>query len=433
MTTPRTEFLLCNAGYYGTLAAVRSLGRSGVPVITVDPSFTATSRYSRYSRKHLVCPPFELTDKWAEWLLQLGRSGPRRAIYATSDAVSFALARYRDDLGGLLDLYQPNLNTIMCILDKGSLSQHAAAAGLGTPETWLPESIDDAVKTIHRVGGKIVIKPRTQLAISTYAKGAVIDAAKTNGRAEYERLVEPGAHDRDFARQYPQVMLPLLQRYLPQAMDSVLSITGFRDITGAHTIMRGANKVLQQPMHLGVGMCFEEAAVDPALAERITRLCERIGYYGAFELEFIVNDSGPLLIDFNGRFYNQLAFDIARGLDLPRLVYAGATGDKEELRRLTSLIPSATEKGETAYCNSFGLSTTYRLQHALGRISREEAQTWHQWYQSRGGPVIDPVHDDGDRFPVVVDRVRRCWFAVRHARSFVRYTVLAQGARTKPD
>jgi hypothetical protein len=47
-------------------------------------------------------------------------------------------------------------------------------------------------------------------------------------------------------------------------------------------------------------------------------LCERIGYYGAFELEFVVTQGRMLLIDFNGRFYNQLAF----GMDLPKLVYA---------------------------------------------------------------------------------------------------------------
>src|SRR4051794_13214442 len=85
--------VLCNANYYGTLAAVRSLGRAGVPVVTVDPSMLAPARYSRYSGSHLNSPPFELTADWAEWLLRYGRTGPRKAIYATSDAVSFALAR----------------------------------------------------------------------------------------------------------------------------------------------------------------------------------------------------------------------------------------------------------------------------------------------------------------------------------------------------
>jgi len=94
--------VLCNAGYYGTLAAVRSLGRAGVPVVTVDPSLLAPGRYSRYSNLHVSSPPFEMTEDWVEWLLRFGRSGPRRAIYATSDAVSFALALRRDELSSVL-------------------------------------------------------------------------------------------------------------------------------------------------------------------------------------------------------------------------------------------------------------------------------------------------------------------------------------------
>src|ERR1700739_1345020 len=99
MTETRSAaILLGNASYYGTLAAVRSLGRAGVKVVTIDPSRTSLSRYSRYSSQHLRGPACEESSAWAEWLLRKARIGPRPAIYATSDAVSFALARYRKEL-----------------------------------------------------------------------------------------------------------------------------------------------------------------------------------------------------------------------------------------------------------------------------------------------------------------------------------------------
>ena len=74
--------------------------------------------------------------------------------------------------------------------------------------------------------------------------------------------------------------------------------------------MRAARKIVQQPRSIGIGLCFEPALVDPLLAERTKRLCERIGYYGVFELEFILAEGKAMLIDFNGRFYHQMAFDI---------------------------------------------------------------------------------------------------------------------------
>src|SRR5215475_655591 len=123
MESEAPAILLGNANYYGTLAAIRSLGRAGVKVVTVDPSMISHGRYSRYSSQHLRCPVFEESSAWAEWLLRKARIGPRRAIYATSDAVSFALAHYRDELSSDFDLYQPGLGTVMKILDKGLLMQ----------------------------------------------------------------------------------------------------------------------------------------------------------------------------------------------------------------------------------------------------------------------------------------------------------------------
>src|SRR5215510_3578574 len=77
----RASMVLCNASYYGTLAAVRSLGRAGVPVVTVDTDVLAPARYSRYSSLHLSSPSSQAAD-WSDWLFALGRSGPRRVIYA---------------------------------------------------------------------------------------------------------------------------------------------------------------------------------------------------------------------------------------------------------------------------------------------------------------------------------------------------------------
>jgi hypothetical protein len=101
--TQSAAILLGNANYYGTLAAVRALGRAGVKVVTVDPSMIWHSRYSRYSGRHLTCPAFEDFQR-TEWLLRKARIGPSRAIYATSDAVLFALARYRNELSADFEL-----------------------------------------------------------------------------------------------------------------------------------------------------------------------------------------------------------------------------------------------------------------------------------------------------------------------------------------
>jgi D-aspartate ligase len=410
--------VLCNASYYGTIAAIRSLGRAGIPVVAVDNGLLSTGRRSRYSKSYLSSPPFEAED-WPDWLLTLGRDGVRRAIYATSDAVSFALADRREELSSVFDLYQPNLETMMCILDKGLLHQHARAVGIETPETWFPQSADDADRTVREVGGQIVAKPRSQLCASSGAKGMLINTATMNRGGIYDRLSSVFGLKNAFTKRFPEMAMPMLQRYYPESAKEIYSLSGFRDMSGSHVVMRAAMKILQLPRRLGIGLCFEEAEVIPEIAQRTIQLCERIGYYGAFELEFVVAQDRMLLIDFNGRFYNQLAFDIARGMDLPGLVYAGATGATEELERLISRAELRDEEPSLAFCNGFSLSLTVAAQQMFKRISREEASHWRQWRKTYKGRVVDAIHDSDDPLPAVIDAASRVGQYMRYPRKFV--------------
>jgi D-aspartate ligase len=411
--------LLGNASYYGTLAAVRSLGRAGVNVVTVDPSTICHSRYSRYSSQHLTCPAFEESSAWAEWLLQKARIGPRRAIYATSDAVSFALARYRNELSADFELYQPGLDTIMSILDKGLLMQNAEAVGIETPPTWFPQNSAEAAKIAKNAGGKVLIKPRSQLAQRTKTKGTVVESRELRVQSIFDSYMKDQSANSEFAKQYSVAMAPLIQQYYPQAVENVYSLSGFREKIGGGVIMRAARKILQQPRWIGTGLCFEPALVDPILADQAKRLCERIGYYGVFELEFILAEGKAMLIDFNGRFYHQIAFDIGRGMDLPALAYAAATSNQAEVTRLMAHGNSGKQADVAGFCNHFVLATMVRTQRILRTMSSNDAACWLNWSRGSHGTMIDAVKDPHDALPAFVDVAQHLLHALRHPRAFV--------------
>src|SRR5262249_39724065 len=153
-------------------------------------------------------------------------------------------------------------------------------------------------------------------------KGTVVESRGHRVQTLFDSYMKDGSTT-EFAKQNP--VSPLVQQYYPQAAESVYTLSGFRETIGGGVIIRAARKILQQPRCIGTGLCFEPALVDPLLADRTKRLCERIGYYGVFELEFILAEGKAMLIDFNGRFYHQIAFDVARGMELPALAYAAAT------------------------------------------------------------------------------------------------------------
>jgi D-aspartate ligase len=416
----QSAILLGNANYYGTLAAVRSLGRAGVEVVTVDPSRICHGRYSRYSSQHLTCPAFEDCSAWAEWLLQKGRVGPRRAIYATSDAVSFALARYRNELSNDFELYQPGLDTIMSVLDKGLLMQNARRVGIETPPTWFPQSSSEAAKMAKDAGRTVVIKPRSQLAQRTKTKGTIVESGGQHIRSIFDSYMKDQSTKSEFAKQSSVAMAPLIQRHYPQAFESVYSLSGFRENIGGGIIMRAARKIVQQPRGIGIGLCFEPALVDPLLAEQAKRLCERIGYYGIFELEFIIADGKAMLIDFNGRLYNQIALDIARGMELPALAYAAATGNQADVTRLMAHGNSGERDDVAGFCNHFAFATMVKMQRILRTMSREDAARWLSWSRGSHGTIIDAVKDPSDALPAFIDVAQYLLHTLRHPRAFVR-------------
>ena len=184
--------------------------------------------------------------------------------------------------------------------------------------------------------------------------------------------------------------------------------------------MRAARKILQQPRSIGIGLCFESTLVDPVLVDQAKRLCERIGYYGVFELEFIVAEGKAMLIDFNGRFYHQIAFDIARGMELPALAYAAATNNQAEVTRLMAHGNSEKHDDVAGFSNHFVLATLVKTQRTLRTMSRKDAARWLDWSRGSHGTMIDAVKDPDDAVPAFVDVAQYLLQSLRHPRAFVR-------------
>lgn len=417
--------LLTDGGYYGTLAAARALGRAGVPITVADPSRVASAAWSRHVTRRLRCPPAWDVDRFVGWMRGLGgpKAAERHVVLATSDDVSFALATRRAELEERFVLHQPELETILAFLDKSRLLAHARAAGLGVPETWLPESDADAARIIREVGGLLVIKPRTQALLRTHLKGELVSSQHSDGNV-YASFRRRNEYAEPLRTRFAEMTWPMVQRFHPEAIERVYSLAGFRDRSGRHVVMRGAEKVLQRPRQLGIGLCFEDAPVDPILAEGLRRLFERVGYFGVFEAEFIRVGDRALLIDLNARLYNQMAFDIARGLPLPGLLYDAALGRDDAVAGALAAVPPDDGQGPRAFCNRFGLAVLVGAKRISGDMSRDDALRWRAWLGAKNGSVVDAVADSDDPRPLAFEIAQQLYSYVRHPRAFVRTIAL---------
>ncbi|MHB8876311.1 MAG: carboxylate--amine ligase, partial [Myxococcaceae bacterium] len=369
--TARPPVLLAMADYYGTLAAVRCLGRRGVPVTIAEGRLLAPARWSRFVTRRVPCPDLACPERFVEWLLSFGAKNPGHVLYPTSDDLCWLYALHREELSKHFHLYQPGLGPIYSLLDKTRLNAACAEVGLGTPRTWLPQSRADVERAAAEVDSPVVIKPRTQVLYESRTKGVhVTDRARLVER--YFEFAKSNRYRAPLLAQDPLAGWPMIQAYHPEARHSIYGLGGFIDESGELFVARAARKVLQRPRRLGIGLCFEDAEPIPEVFAQVAALCRHLHYHGVFEVELIETPSSRLLIDFNPRFYGQMAFEIARGLPLPALVYEAALGCRDTIRFEVARARAWVPEGRHIYAHRALLGLVLAVQELAGGASGQE-------------------------------------------------------------
>jgi predicted ATP-grasp superfamily ATP-dependent carboligase len=269
------------------------------------------------------------------------------------------------------------------------------------------------------------LKPRTQVLYATHSKGRFVERPEALA-FNYTDYVAGNRYHPSLAALLPDVRSPMLQAYRPQAATGIYSLSGFVGKKGQVIAARASLKILQRPRGFGVGLCFEETPVDASVLARVLRLCELVGYFGVFEAEFVRDGSRLQLIDFNPRFYGQMAFEIARDLPLAYLVWLGALGEEEALAQELATARQWREGRGYAYCHRFFLEMTLSVQRLSRRMPKAEAERWRSWTRTHAEQalLVDAAECQDDPLPGRVAAFKEIYRAGRHLRSFVRSTVL---------
>jgi predicted ATP-grasp superfamily ATP-dependent carboligase len=418
----RPPVLLTMADWYGTLAAVRELGRRGIEVYVASHRRFTRAGSSKYASRRLSCPDERDTAAFTEWLLDLGYKRPGLALCPTSDEIAWLYAYRAGELKDATYRLSPQPVEAMCeLLDKARLHAQAERVGLATPRTFLPHDAADAERLAQQLGGGVLVKPRTQIGTRLSKGVALRDATKV--RATYADFQRKNAVDGFDLRLWPDADKPMLQEYLPSASSRIYYFSGFIAPCGERWATRAAWKVLSHPRYLGIGLLFEHTEVDPDLEHRVLQMCRNVGYHGVFGCEFLEHEGRLLLIDFNPRFYNQTAFDHARGLPQAWLSYLLACGALDELEielERARVVPSSA--AGTVFAYRLGASAQLLLERLSGAAGANETARWRRW-RSQARTMVDPVAIADDRLPGVVDLAEFARGALRHPRNFwLRHT-----------
>jgi predicted ATP-grasp superfamily ATP-dependent carboligase len=307
--------------HHGTLGAIRSLGRVGIPVyaITEDP-FTPAA-LSRYLRGHVVWPTSgrEKEECLAEGLADVGRRiGQPIVAIATDDEAAVLLAEFRTELAEwfLLPPVSPALPRSLA--SKRGLHEICERSGVAVPKACLPSSLDD---------------------VRTFADQATFPAVVKNGDpwarlrapAVLSTTVVASAEDLlSLAARWPSRANVILQEYIPRADAEDWVFHGYFD--GASNCIAGFTgvKLRSWPPHAGV-TTYGCAVTNTSLAAKSSAFCKLLGYSGIVDLDwrFDRRDGRYKLLDFNPRLGAQFRlFENEAGIDVVRATHLDLTGRK---------------------------------------------------------------------------------------------------------
>jgi predicted ATP-grasp superfamily ATP-dependent carboligase len=383
-----------------------------------------TGASSKYVTQKIYAPSPAEMRAFGDWLEDFGQRHPGLFLYAASDDMTFVLASRLEKLSSNYIMYQPSLAATMTLLDKSKLKVVASECGLEMPRTWSGGTISELAKAVEGFSGPVLIKPKTQVGLLTKGKGIYCPTPESIWPA-LETFLERERYNDEILSYDSSINIPLVQAYHGSAMTGMLSIAGFISKDGQTCLSLCSQKVFLRPRRLGVGIGFAARKVPEHTQDQLKTLCMRIGYFGVFEAEFVIDEQSgeSLLVDFNPRYYGQMAFEIARGLELPALVYHAAAGDRVALDQVVSQAHEAlSQPAATASHYSLGWIFWLMLwtQRLGGIMRKQEFLQWSQWYKDPRIPRFDAVADTKDRLPLIMDVLLFVARSLRHPRDFFR-------------
>jgi len=306
-----SRVLVTDGHWRKTLAAVRSLGKSGVEVTVGESSRVAASFFSKYCSRSLVYPSVHRhPEAFLAFLRQELRNRHYDLVMPMEEETLLLLARHRGEFASVARLPIPSFQEIARVRDKGWLLQHASQEGIPIPRTmWVKDMTE--LRTINdAIPPPWVIKPR----VSSGSFGiAYVEQAKDLPEA--------------YRTVHSQFPFPLIQERLPLEGEA-FGCSALLD-KGSRVKALFVHRRLREYPITGGPSTLRESVRYPRIEELSIRLLQSLQWYGVAMVEFKVDprDNEPKLMELNPRFWGSLALAIHAGVDFPYLLYRMAMGE----------------------------------------------------------------------------------------------------------
>lgn len=308
--------------HHGSVGAIRTLGRLGVPVYAMLEDRFHPALASRYLRKGFVQPTTgsEPAAELVRRLRAIGAELDRRTgrpvlAVPTGDQAAILLAEHAQELQEyfLLPRVSPGLPRVLS--SKVGLHDLCRAHGVPSPRTVEPSSADELVSTGEDFGYPIVLKnPEPWRCDSGPTLGGT---AIVRSRRVLEAMISAW-------RTMPPIVV---QEYLPRERCQDWIVHAYVDGEGNSPLDFTGVKLRSMPPEAGP-TALACTVRNEELAELARDFSRRIGFVGISDQDwrFDERDRSYKLLDFNPRMGAQFRlFETESGLDVVRAMHLDLT------------------------------------------------------------------------------------------------------------
>ena len=302
----RMRVLVMDANHKNALAAVRSLGRAEIEVVTMGPKFSQ-SHLSKFSKhQELTASP---SANASELLNCVKKFGVDFVVPVGASSVRLADS-IREELALVTKVSLPSRRSLNVAFDKFALQERASSLGIEVPKTWVFETYWDFRESVREIPLPLAMRS------TTHFSSVATQYVKTN--AELDTLIE-----QDLAA-------PMFLSGSVQVQELVNGVgEGYFALYQEGVLRRQMmHRRLRETPTTGGSSWAAQSQYSEDLFSQSKKLLDALEWNGPAMVEFKRRESNGklVLIELNPKLWGSLDLTIQAGVDIPVLMTLAAFG-----------------------------------------------------------------------------------------------------------
>jgi D-aspartate ligase len=304
------------------LSAVRSLGRSGVPVVGVDSRPGSAGMFSRFCWPKTCPSPIHQQDELLSFFRQeANRLDVPGILFPCNDEFSLFVSRHRAELEPNFRFAVPSRDVIESMVDKWKQHWWAEKSGVPCPHTYYPKTMEDIREIQGELDFPVLVKPRFG---HLWREHFPCKGFKADDAIELSAI---------FKKVYSLGLQAIIQSIICGPATNMYSFVAYLGEESTPIAEFTQRKIRQLPHDFGVGTMVESCDC-PELSVLGMQFLKCLRYRGIAEIEFKRDDrDGKFkLIELNTRFWLQLELAQSCGVNFPLVQYRDLCGYQPEFQ-----------------------------------------------------------------------------------------------------